>query len=143
MKLRWWKWCVCLCLLLASTGLLACDSSSDDDDNSNSDNTGTTAVNVDGAFSGKRENANGQANIAFNFNQSGAMLTGSYTDSSLGNGVVSGHLDGDDIEFSTVMSSGNVVVEWVGQAASDGAHMNGTWTVVVGGAASGTWTATR
>ncbi len=143
MKLRWQKWCVYLCLSLASTGLPACNSSSGDDDNPSSGNTSTTAANVDGVFSGKRENTNGQANIAFNFNQSGSMLTGSYTDSSLGNGVVSGHLDGDDLEFSTVMSSGNVVVEWVGQATSDGAHVSGTWTVVVGGDASGTWSAAR
>ncbi|MCO5062515.1 MAG: hypothetical protein M9963_11085 [Kiritimatiellae bacterium] len=145
MKSCRWIGFVCLCLALSSISLSACNSSSNDDDNDSDNNSSaaSTNVHVDGVFSGKRENANGQASVAFNFNQSGSMLTGSYTDSSLGNGVVSGHIEGDDVEFSTVMSSGGIVVEWVGQATADGAHLSGTWNIVVGGSANGSWTAAR
>lgn len=145
MKLRWPLWCVCISLLSAPFALLACSSSSSEDDEettSETESTNTT-VTVDGVFSGTRSNTNGSANVGFSFNQSGSMLTGSYNDGSLGNGVISGNIDGDDLEFSTVMTSGSIVIEWVGQAAEDGSSMSGTWAVAVGGDANGTWSAAR
>ena len=128
--------------LVASLGLVACSSSDDDDDN-DSGSVPVASVNVDGVYTGNRSNTNGSANVTFNFTQNGVVLGGSYTDSSIGNGVISGSVDGDNIEFTTVMTQGGLVVDWFGETAGDGATVSGTWTVTVGGSAEGTWTAAR
>lgn len=145
MSARWW-------LGLAVAGLtsaglfVGCDSNDNDDDNDAGDpppaaDGGT--VSVDGTFSGTRANADGSANITFNFNQNGNVLTGSFQDSSLGSGVVSGDVQDDDVEFTTVQSAGGIILEWEGQAESNGAKLAGTWTVIAGGTNSGTWSAQR
>lgn len=134
---------------MAAVGMVAallaggCDSSSDHDDDDDGSGGSTNNVNVDGAFSGTRSNTNGSANVSFNFNQSDDVLSGSYTDSSLGNGVITGTITGDDLEFTTVMASGDVIVEWHGEANAEGSAMSGTWTLTEGGSASGEWSAMR
>lgn len=141
MMRRSMRWMVCAALV-ASLGLVAC-SSSDDDDNDDNGGVPVASVNVDGVYTGTRSNTNGAANVTFNFSQNGAVLGGSYTDSSIGNGVISGSVDGDNIEFTTVMTQGGLVVDWFGETAGDGATISGTWTVTVGGSAEGTWSAAR
>lgn len=127
-----------------AVGGLGCDSSDDDDDDvAPAGDTNAVSVSVDGVFSGSRSNTNGAANIQFSFNQSGAVLTGSFQDSSLGSGVISGDIQGDDLEFTTVMSGGVIILEWEGQAAADGSAIEGTWTTVAGGANSGSFTVQR
>ena len=100
-------------------------------------------VDVDHTYTGTRSNDDGSANVTLNFNQSGDVLTGSFTDSSLGNGVISGTVEGDHLEFTTVMSAGGVIIEWKGNANASGTNMNGTWKIVAGGTANGDWSASR
>ena len=141
---RWWLGL--MAAGLTSTCLIVgCDSNDDDDDNTDdpapAGNTDTAPV--DGAFSGTRADADSTAAIAFNFNQNGEVLTGSLQDAELGNGVVSGDVHGDDLEFTTVQSSGAIIVEWEGQAESNGAKITGAWTIIAGGTNSGSWSVQR
>ncbi|MCZ7592016.1 MAG: hypothetical protein M5U15_07595 [Kiritimatiellae bacterium] len=141
MKLRWPVWLIAICLTGIMTAVPACSSSDSDDDSDKS--SSTEPVNIKGTHTGTRSNTNGSANISLNFKQSGSMLSGSIHDGSLGNGVISGNVDGDDVEFTTAMNSGGVIVEWVGEAAEDGAKMSGTWSMLTGGTASGDWSVAR
>lgn len=136
----WSRWVA----LASVTGILSlCACNSDRDTGDSGEDGADGAINVDGVYSGTRSNSGGSATITFNFNQSAGMLTGSFNDSSLGNGVVSGSITGDDLEFSTVLTSGNIVIEWIGQVEADGAAISGTWSVTVGGSADGEWSVAR
>lgn len=144
MSARYSTWLIAVSLAAVMFVVPACSSSDSDDNNNDKGNaTSNTTVNIKGVYTGKRENTNGSANVTLNFKQSGNMLSGSYHDGSLGNGVISGNIDGDDLEFTTVMNAGGTIVEWVGEATSDGAKMSGTWSMLTGGTASGNWSAAR
>lgn len=147
MKLRWPAWLIAAALTAVMVAVSACNSSDSDEDTSGDSESGsavtTNAINIKGAYTGARENTNGSANISFNFKQSGNILSGSIHDGSLGSGVISGNIDGNDLEFTTVMNSGDVIVEWVGETNPDGAKMSGTWSIITGGTTSGDWSAAR
>lgn len=142
----WFRSCVFLCALVITIGAMGCSSSDGDDDSSNAENSsGPVAgtINVSGGYVGERSNTNGSARINFDFDQDGTALTGSFTDSSIGSGVVNGTIVSNRLEFTTVLGAGDLIVEWEGTANSDATVLQGTWTVIVGGDATGEWTVVR
>lgn len=137
---------IAVALLMVSFAAVACNSSSsdgkeNDEASETKDDVGT--LNVAGVHTGSRKNSDGLATIRFNFNQAGSMLTGSYSDSGFGSGTISGNIEGNDLQFSTVLASGNVIIEWIGQAESNGSTISGTWSMAVGGTGHGTWSTAR
>jgi hypothetical protein len=120
-------------------------SSEDTDQDGGPDGGGSTnkVVNVSGGYVGRRTNTNGSAQINFDFDQSGSVLRGVYADSSAGSGPVNGTVVGKNLEFVTLLNSGDLIIEWNGTANDDATVLQGTWKIIVGGGENGDWIATR
>lgn len=128
------------CSLAAVFSAMGCNSGGDDN---NDPPSSGGEINLSGGFFGQRSNTNGSAEVQFDFDQTGNDLSGSFTDSSLGSGMINGSITSNRLSFLTILNAGDLLLEWDGTSNEDATALQGNWRIIIGGSASGEWSASR
>lgn len=129
--------CYSLAIVISAIG---CNSGGNDD---NDPPAPGREINVSGGFFGQRSNSNGSAAVQFDFDQIGNDLSGIFTDSGLGSGMINGSITSNRLSFLTILNAGDLILEWDGTSNEEATALQGNWRIIIGGSASGKWSASR